>query len=400
MRRRWAYGAVAACVLIVVWRWLRDAPAIVGAPSNAARAASTTDVTGGSAFSRLPTLPLVKTSVTRTSPALPDAPPPDTLRASRAFGDSLIFARITAIAEVGAAVVVADAQSSPHITVFDRATGRLMATWGRQGQGPGEMIHPSAIRVDPRDAGLVWVYDFNLRRFVPIRTTPGRPVRPERVMALPRGGSLLEPLLVDGGILSNGLFAEFSLLMLDSVGTPQGTIDLTPPFRPPAVTHYTARRLLNASSLTGDPSRRARLAMAYMFSSELELVDLATGVHTKVIGPRRTRPSFQFNAANNGAFMWNDDNQTAYLSVAASPTFVVGLFCGRRDNDQPAGCADRLHFYRWSGEFAREVVLERHSQVIALSRDGTVLYAASNEPYPAVWIYDLRRLLRSLSMSP
>jgi hypothetical protein len=322
----------------------------------------------------------VKSRSERKAPLLAESKL-DTLRAGTVlFGDSTHFARITAVLEKGRNLIVTDSRTSPHVFIFEKASGRLVKTMGRQGEGPGEIIYPDNVIDDERDPNLVWIYDFNLRRLV------GLDVRGEKVekplnVSLPAGGSLLQPMLRDGLVVSNGLFTGYSLLFLDSEGKPKGKSDLIAPFGPPEVPNRIGQRLLNVSTMAFSPKSRSKIVLAYQFKSELDILDLSTGHHITVTGPRPVKASFHFD--DKGAFFWNADNQMAYLGVTADENRIYALFSGHKDDDK-SEYTTSVHIFDWNGQFLAEYAFDRMVDTIAASLSGAELYGSVEEPWPAV----------------
>ena len=327
----------------------------------------------------------VKSSVARASPIISAAAPKDTLKATaKLFGDSTLFSRITSMLEVGSNLVITDSRTSPHVFVFNGKNARFVKSMGRQGQGPGEILYPDNIVPDEKDRNRVWIYDFTQRRFIGLDITGSTKTNNSLTLSLPEGGSLLQPMIRRGTIISNGLFHDYSLIFVDNTGKPKGKSDLKAPFGPPDVTSRVARRLLNVSTMAYAPTSRDKVVLAYQFKSELDILDLNTGLHTAVTGPRPTKASFSFNKAGN--FEWNADNQQAYLSVTADDNRIYALFSGRKDNDKVERVSI-LHVFDWNGAFLREYAFDRAIGTIAVSSSGTTIYGSVEEPWTAVAEY-------------
>jgi hypothetical protein len=307
----------------------------------------------------------------------------------RMFGDSTSLARVNAILQVGNRLLVADTRTSPHVMAFDLSTGALVSSFARHGRGPGEVSSPRGLQRDPDNADLVWVYDFEQRRLVGVDVASSsaplnRPIG--------EAGSLLTPMLRQGTIISNGLFQDYSLVVLDSLGKPIGRSDFGVPFAPPEVSSVTAQRLLNVSTLAYAPLSRSRLVLAYQFSARLDILDLETGVHRRVTGPIQSRASYRVDPESQ-RFFWNDDNQHAYWSVAADEETIFALYSGRQDNAPYADslAARRVQVFDWHGAYCGTFVLDRPSDRIAVSEDGRWLFASIEEPWEAVGMYAIPR---------
>ena len=327
----------------------------------------------------------VKSRASVKSPILSESFRPDTLRPlAMVFGDSTHFDRITSIFESSQHIVITDSRTSPHVFVFDRKSAKLLKTMGPTGEGPGEIMHPDNVIEDEQNQNVIWVYDFNQRRFVGLDVRGRRTFRP-LTLSLPLGGSLLQPMIRKGRVISNGLFPDYSLIFLNERGEPIGKGNLGLPFSAPEVESVVGRRLLNVSSMSFSPKSRSKIVLAYQFKSELDLLDLTTGRHIAVTGPRQTKASFRI--ANN-RFFWNDDNQHAYRSVTADENRVYALFSGHKDDDKRA-YTSRVHVFDWNGRFLREHAFDRLVGTITVSSSGTQLYASVEDPWPSVVVYQL-----------
>lgn len=339
----------------------------------------------------------VRSRAIRRNSALEASVAVDTLRLAAMYGDSTIFARITAIREVGPRLVVADSRTSPHLFVFDRGSSRLIRSHGRQGSGPGEIIYPSTILPDEHKRGLVWVYDFNQRRLSGFDVLRGQDDADSPTIKLPHAGTLLQPVLASGRIVSNGLFPSYSLVFMDTTGRPTGRADLTAPFGPPSVTSNTARRLVNVSTMTYSPSDRSRLALAYQFAAELDIIDLKSGRHVTANGPRPVRASFRIDPKTK-RFFWNKDNQHAYWDLTATEHFIFALFSGEKDDSRASGevFAQRIHVFDWEGRFLLELATDRPITTLSINETGDVLYGSIEEPWPAAAAFPIPRSVLAL----
>jgi len=86
---------------------------------------------------------------------------------------------------VGAQGEIAILNRQAHEVSEFSADGRFLATYGRQGEGPGELRFPSSVAVAPD--GEVLVYDFGKRAVVPF--APDGTVLEERRPTVPFGGA-------------------------------------------------------------------------------------------------------------------------------------------------------------------------------------------------------------------
>lgn len=304
----------------------------------------------------------------------------DTLVAIRWLPDTTSLARVVDMEVVDELLLVADRQTSPHLFAFHLPTGRLVSATGRQGRGPGEFIDPTWLM--RRTGRELWVYDFATRRATLLDfADPVRPrVRAERTLNL--GLSLRSVVFGDSLLVANGLFADFTLLVMDTLGQPIRRVAGRPPFGPADGLSPVGQRLTNVNMLQVSPDRR-RLVVAYQFAPRLDIYSNDGTLQTSVLGPRPTRASFRTDP-RTGRFHWNDDNESAYVDVETTASHIYALFQGRRDLIDPQPLPDRVHVFTWTGQFVRELVLEPPTLRIAISGDGTRLFGFVEDPHPQV----------------
>jgi len=170
-----------------------------------------------------------------------DDPPRITLRLLEMFGDEaddnyLFYEPVAITADKQGNIYVLDSKNF-RVQVFD-GDRRFLRTFGRRGQGPGDLGRPECIDVD--DAGNVYVGDPGNGR-IAVFDPSGAPLRSVRVSAtnivfriMKNGDILLRNPNLDGGRgLKEGQVPLFRVL--DSQGTlkrqvGQGTYFTKPPF--------------------------------------------------------------------------------------------------------------------------------------------------------------------------
>ena len=328
----------------------------------------------------------------RETPALGRTRPPDTLRLARSFGGSEDFSGITDVALVGQNLVVIDRFMSPHLAVVDLPSGSISRRLGRDGEGPGEFRVPVPAAYRGEEPGHLWIYDFSNRRMtlMDIRK-PGRDaVRKE--FRLGAKASILIPVWMGSHLVANGLYGDFTLLVMDDGGWPVARVGAAPPFRP-ELTRIPGARQANRGFIAADP-RGERMALAYQFASRVDFFGPEGARYGTVQGPRAVTARYHIDGT--GRFRWKDDNEMAHWGMAATQRYVYTLFCGCKlltGNESPA----LLHVYDWEGRFVAELALDRPIRSLAVSPDDAILYGGYEEPYPAVGEWRLPASLRERS---
>jgi hypothetical protein len=304
-----------------------------------------------------------------------DAPPRDTLRISRAFGDSLAFARIVKLYAFPGKLLGLDQLLQYHLTTIDLNDGAIQH-FGRHGEGPREMRTPFSASLRP-GSDEVWVYDFDLNRF---NVLDLRGAEPEfrRTAPAPGGVRLLDPV-VGKELISNVLSADATLL-IGPAGERNGhrLINLGLPFDSASHPAQVARRLLNRTFMGSSPDGE-RFAIAYQFIPRVEIVSRGGEHLATALGPRDGHPSYRMQ---DGRFFWNDDNLSLYTGVAASDRHVYVLYCGCRF--AAAQEMRAVHVFDWNGNFVKELAFDRPVNAIAVTPDDGLLYGAVEEPHPSI----------------
>lgn len=306
--------------------------------------------------------------------------PRETLRMGRQFGDSTSFGLVSGIQPVGQYLVLTDRLMSQHIAVVDRETGAITARFGRHGKGPKEFLDPSWVLADPESPGRVWIYDFQNRRFTRVRLNASPDSTFGELFPIRAGQALERPVITDRHVISNGLFADYSLLMMDAAGKPLSRLVANPPFSTTEIENWTGRRLLNRSFLAVNPSR-TRLALAYQWKSRIDFFDINGARLGSIAGPRQTTAKYR---VQNDRFFWDPEGEMAYTAIRATERYVYAAFCGCPEMKGEEQVPDRLHIFRWNGDFVAEVGLDRKIFEFNVTEDDQVLYASVSEPYPFV----------------
>jgi hypothetical protein len=114
--------------------------------------------------------------------------------------------------------------------------------------------------------------------------------------------------------------------------------------------------------------------------ASIELIDLERATTTTVEGPV---PLPRGSGLGGLAAV-------AYVDVAVTATSIVGLFSGRdaATSGQRASFGDCLHVFGWDGTFEQGLRLDGDVIAIAVTDDGSAVYALRHEPRPAIVRFD------------
>ncbi|MBI4544863.1 MAG: hypothetical protein HY703_06700 [Gemmatimonadetes bacterium] len=320
--------------------------------------------------------------------------PRDTLPLRRAFGDSLAFGWISGLWIAGENLLVSDPQTSPHLLLIDRRSGAIRKRFGRHGRGPREFQDPVWAVPVPGDPSQVWVYDFQNKRLALLRPDAPDDGVVEKELPLLAGLSLSSPVWTGDRIVSNGLFPDHTLTVLDRTGRIISSIIADPPYSAREVPHGVGRMLLNRSFLAVHPGLE-RLALSYQYRSRVDFFTAAGEMYASTTGPRPVTPRYH---VADGRHFWDPGSEMAYAGAAAGSRFVYALFCGcRLGQNGQSSLPARIHVFDWEGRFLEELALDRPVIQFTVSAGDSLLYASFQDPYPRVGEWALPARLRRSS---
>jgi hypothetical protein len=319
------------------------------------------------------------------------AQPADILQVNRVLGDSIAFGAISGIQPVGPRLFVTDRLMSKHLALIDLQTGAVQGRAGRHGEGPSEFRDPGAFIVESVSPPRSWVYDFQNRRLSLLAASSDGDLVVEKSREFNVGESIEQPLRIGERFIANGLFNDYTLLVLDSAARPVQRIAADQPFPARTMPHAVGRRLLNRSYLTAHPDGD-RLALAYQWASRIDFFSADGRRLGSVEGPRPTSAKY---TVSDDRFFWDPKGQMAYTGIYATRRYVYAMFCGCREADDRDQRSQRVHVFRWNGNFVSEIQLDRRVTAFAVSPDDAFLYASITEPHPAVGEWELPAVLRA-----
>jgi hypothetical protein len=273
-------------------------------------------------------------------------------------------------------IYVLDVASDSVLHLFRLDDGALLQSLGRRGRGPGEFWSAWSISYDPR-SNDAWVYDISLTRLTRIVTPRGdmRRAYADTSMQLAAQGLATDAAWLDSTrLLAPGFFRDARLATLDESGRRVGGIG----------------RSSTDWSRTYPQESQARMALhpdghlavlADRYRGSIELIDLDRATTTTVQGPV---------ALPHGSGPPGLDD-VAYVDVTVTSKSIFGLFSGRSFAavGQRASYGDCMHVFGWDGTFEAAFRLSGDVIAIAVTEDGSAVYALRHEPRPALVRFDL-----------
>ncbi len=311
---------------------------------------------------------------------------------SRVLGGSDTFGKVQEIRPVGDYIVVTDRGGSPHVTVFDRASGQIVRRFGASGRGPREFRGVYWLFTESHDPPRVWLWDYmNIRASLLDLDAPDSLLIADQ-FRVEVAAQITSPAILGDTIVAGGFYADMVLLTFDRDQNVLSRVVGDLPYTEDDVEVAVALQMLNMNSIAFDPSR-TRAAIAYQRVNRVDMfrmngTQLASGVSPRTIPP----PKYQFSPS--GTFLWEEMTPT-YVDVDASDSYVYALFKGSQSiGEREARLSYRVDVFTWDGEYVTELFLDHDLNEIAVTQDDSLLYGAAQEPFPAVVEWNLPAWLR------
>jgi hypothetical protein len=273
-------------------------------------------------------------------------------------------------------IFVLDAASDSVLHQFRLEDGTLYQSLGRRGRGPGEFRGAWSLSYD-RESGDAWVYDISLARLtkIVVPRDERHPAYAGPSLQLAAGGTGTDAVWLDSArLLVPGFFRDARLAILDGSGRRIAGI------RPSFTRWSTAYPQASLARVELQPGgHRAVLANRHLAS--IELIDLERDTTITVQSPVEL-------PRGSGR---REIDAVAYVDVAVTATSIYGLFSGRDavTSGQRASFGDCIQVFGWDGTYRQSLRLDGDVIAIAVTEDGSALYALRHEPRPALVRFDL-----------
>jgi len=279
--------------------------------------------------------------------------------------------------------------SAIHVLTADSL--RLVASFGRKGDGPGEFrAHPGLFAA--RGAGAFWAYDAGQARLTFYRLEDVRNGEFKGARHVPL---VLERIMYELAFLDRdravglGLFASGRFALIDvAMATVRYAGDL-PPSRHDAPPNVVQNAYYGRLAAHPDGSR---FVLATAYGGIIEIYGADGSIVHRVNTPSPFEPDYLvdtdegFPRLIRGAW-----NRGGYVDVDGTENFIIALFSGRAEAHFRGSYrqAEYLHVFDWEGNLVRVFRLDCLVQRIAVSPDGTMLFATALHLEPTVLGYRL-----------
>lgn len=309
----------------------------------------------------------------------PDYPPPDRVAPPTedtasidTFGDSLLLGRPRAVAHFAQGIVVADALISPHLVWLSHETGDILARFGRDGDGPGELRSPTQLRSHPRDSSKIEVFDFRNRRLSTFQMTTGEAPSLVGEVRFTVDVTIDTPVRTEAGYVTVALLDTAALVEFNERGEPLRRITLPRAFGEDVMPLPVGRRLMNRSYIAGRPDG-SRYAYFYQFSNLFLILDAAL---SPVESFRSGRPLDTRFHIENDRFFWDRGNEMGVTHVSATDDRIYTLYCGCRLDTDDATLPTTLRVFDWDGRHRRTLRLPLPTYAIQVDGGDSTATAA------------------------
>jgi hypothetical protein len=295
-------------------------------------------------------------------------------------------------------LVVLD-RSAPMVHVFGLPAGTHLGSFGQNGEGPGEYRSAWQVERDAKDPRDVWIYDISLLRMTRLGFSQVPLPEVREVVNLNAGsGVFLHPVwLSDTTLVVSGItptHADGRLLLTDRAGGVIRMIGKPPRHPGSAAIPTTVLQHAYEGPLAVHPDR-TRFALATRQADRLEIYRSDGNQLAEVVGATGFLPEFEVKERAEGVSMATGDNlRVGYVDLAATRDHIYALFSGvlRRDAGSSTFFGREVHVFDWSGAKVGRMRLDEPAFTIAVTPDGTRMYAVRHEPQPAIVAYSLPRL--------
>ncbi len=324
---------------------------------------------------------------------LPYARVPSTELHGSVINDDTTLAAPSVLCISGDFLLVGNSRGDSAVIILDQHSGRLVTSFGRNGEGPGEYRSVVGIQADRENPSTVWLYDMTLRRLTQITLNRNadviRPVADRSIRVDVDGLTTSVAWLTASSLIGLGFYESGRLSMLSDHGVLQefwGPLPPNPDHVPSAVLQHAYQ-----SSMAVRPNTD-EIAVVTRHASNLEIYDRLGHLTVRTNGPFAFTPTFGVAKGVSGAVMSSGDSlRFGYIAIAVTKKNIYALFSGRTRLMYPgeANLGEYVHVFAWDGAFEAAYHLDQPAIAIAVDTGGTTLYAASYVPRPVITRYAL-----------
>lgn len=300
---------------------------------------------------------------------------------------------------VGEHLVLVDRRASQPIHVLNAASGKLLHSIGREGDGPGEYRALRSVSRVPGSATTFWAYDMANSRLTYVDLadagTLDRPWDVELFTLDANAQVTGVEFASDQSIIAAGFFPDGRLGQFGPDGQMLrafGELPDGPQEAPAAVVQHAYMGTLKAHP------NGSRLAIGLRHASWIEIRDKDGAIIGKTeLSSESFSPKFDVAETEKGPMMRSDETlRFGYIDVAVTSSRIYGLYSGRTRNGNGGNASFgwQVHVFDWSGKLIDVIDVEQDLIAIAVNADDSTLYGVSHDPTPAVLSWSLDSPIR------
>lgn len=272
----------------------------------------------------------------------------------------------------GSRLWIADRTSDPYLHAADLKSRRIERSFGRRGEGPGDLLSVGSISVRRGREGAVWVFDVRTRRLTEFRAD----ARLATVATVRLPTRALRAWWLDSTrILALGSADSNRLMIFDPDGIRLAT------FRSPLLgadsVSMAARVSASSAVKVCGPIGGPTWAMSFISAGRIDLLDPAVGLVGRARTPVTTDGYFIADSAGG----WSAPiPRLYYVDCTATSHRFYGLFSGRLREafaGDDASNGREVHVFDWTGRLIRVLVLSTDAGYIEVDGD-TLLYSGAH----------------------
>lgn len=271
---------------------------------------------------------------------------------------------------------IADDKGDPYLDVVNIATGKILVSFGRHGEGPGDFGNVPQFSRRPGDNEGIWAYDDGLKRTT--RET-GESTGKYTIFHPPSDfvGIFAYLWLSHDRLVGIGDMDSNRVVIADTNGRLLALreADLLGGDSVPLL----ARRAASLGFVACADPATARFAVLYQLGGRIDLFDSTGSLLTHATVPFASNGDWAFSPRHNG--LWAQPDWFFYIDCDATSRYLYALFAGHRTDGPHGGrvrAARYVHVFDWDGRLVRVIGLGRETSTIAVAGD-TLLYAAGQD---------------------
>jgi hypothetical protein len=268
---------------------------------------------------------------------------------------------------------IADRSGDPYLDVVDIASGKMIVSKGRHGEGPGDFRQVAQFTHRPGDDAGIWVYDDALKRLTreTSQSTDSLAVfhAPAEFVDIYSDLWLGRNQLVGIGDMDSN-----RIVIADTSGKVLAVrkADLVGGDSIPIL----ARRAASSGFRACGDALAKRFAVLYQLAGRIDIFDSTGSLVTRASVPFASNGDWAPSPRHDG--LWPKADWYFYVDCDATSHYLYALFAGHRSDGPHGGRffgARYVHVFDWEGQLVKVIGLRREMSTIAVSGD-TILFAA------------------------